>query len=333
VTSGLALWLAYIGATFVVPLLALRLASARRRAVWAALAAGSLLGAAPWCYQDLWLRPHGATLWLQHLGGRAAAGDGWIGATGELAASFGYPDPGGPIVLALCAAAFLALCAGLSRPRWRARLAAPLALLPLLIAPVLGLALLAHAVVPRYPNEGYYHYRFFIPLQASLFWVVALAVDWAASGFGRGVVALVAGAAVIAGLWGQAPLYAQGNHYRPDFDRDRADGCTVYGLAEWDRAGNAAAAASRLQQLIGGRCRERAFAGLGWAVGAQYIKQRDVQWAQARLAAIADGSLRSAACGGFAFVLYHAADLEMTAQRRTAALRQMAAVCRGPAAP
>jgi hypothetical protein len=327
VTSGLALWLAYIGATFVMPLLALRLASARRRAVWAALAAGLLLGVAPWLYQDLWLRPYGATLWLRYLGGRAAAGEGWIGATGELAASFGYPDPAGAIVLALCAAAFLALCAGVSRSRWRTRLAAPLALLPLLIAPVLGLALLAHAVIPGYPDVGYYHYRYFMPLQASLFWLVAVAVDWAASAFGRGVVALAVGGAIIAGVWGQAPLYAQGNHYQPDFERDRAAGCMVYGEAEGDRAGNAAAATQRLSRLSDGVCRNSAFHGLGWALAEAFLRDGDLAATEAALATM-EPSARWSACGGFLFVLSHVLDTRIPAARGAEVLREVGDFCR-----
>ena len=64
--------------------------------------------------------------------------------------------------------------------------------------------------------------------------VLAVVIDAAAGASDR----LVLGVAVVAlaiGLWSQAPLYAQGNHYRADFERDRIRGCHVYGTAEWDR--------------------------------------------------------------------------------------------------
>ena len=126
------------------------------------------------------------------------------------------------------------------------------------------------------------------------------------------------------------PLYAAGNNYQADFERDRAEGCLVYGLAEWDRSHAPAAVLQRLHGLSGARCRQRAFGGFGWGLANRYVAQRDLQSAQGTLAAIDDVVLRWAACGGFWFVVDHTPDATMAPQHRTDALQQMAPLCRAP---
>jgi hypothetical protein len=330
-TSGLALWVAYVSAMFVVPLLALQLVSVRSRRAWMALGAGLLLGVTPWVYQDVWLHPHGATMWLRHVGTSGGAGQaraGWSALT-ELAQSFGYAAPGGGILLGLCGAALALLWIALFPAQWRSRLAGPpRAVLPLLIAPLLGIGLLAVAVLPLYPNEGYYHSRFFVPLQVSLFWVLALALDFAAAWMGRMAAAGAALVALLVGCWAQAPLFMQGNHYQPDARRDRLAGCTVFGVAERDRSGDVISGIERLAALPDEPCREQAFGGFGWTIASRYIEDRNLDAAQGALNAIADTRLRWAACGGFNFLLSHTPDERMAPAERSAALQRMAAYCR-----
>ena len=329
--GGTALWVAYAAAMFIVPVLTVRLAYVRRRRTAAALAAGLLFGLWPWIYQDLWLRPHGATMWIQHLATRHPSGGTlarWYDGLGELAASFGYGDAGGAILLALCVVAWLGLAAGVIVPPWRARWElSPLAIAPLVTAPFLGFVMVANSYHPFHAVEGYYHYRFFIPLQLSLLLVLAIAIDMLAAGRGRLVLAAAA-VALGLGAWTLAPLYAQGNHYDVDFERDRTRGCHVYGAAEWDRAPTPAAATARLARLAGDACREKAFGGLGWGIAGQFLETGDVTQTIATLDAIADPGLRWASCTGVAFAVERAPEATVTAGQRAAALQRILAYCR-----
>jgi len=336
VAGGVAVWVAYVSTMFVLPLLLLRLAFVRRRRNAIALGAGFLLGIAPWMYQNLWLRPHGALLWMQHLGAHEPGVEqvsGWGGALTGLLASFGLAASVAALLLCIACVAWAGLLAGVVWAPWRRWLpATTLVLLPLLAAPILGLALPAHAALPLYPNEGYYHYRFFVPLQMALMWVLVLGVEMAARRFGPWVTLLAAAAVLGFGAWNLWPLYGHGTRYRPDYARDRAAGCLVFGLAEWDRAGSAPAAMRRLAALSDAPCRDRAFGGLGWALGAEYMKHPDLDAARATLAAIPDRTLRWAACGGFVFVLTRAPESALPAAQRATAIEQVTAFCR-PARP
>jgi hypothetical protein len=331
--AGAALWMAYLSAMFVLPLLALRLASVRRWQTAAALASGLLLGLTPWIYQDLWLRPHGAALWMQHVaGGYGSPGIAQRGleVLSELATSFGYVGVGGIVLLVLCAAAWLLVVLSVSVPGWRRHVHPnPLAVAPLVAAPLLGLVMLASAAHPIRAVEGYYSYRFFIPLQVALFWVLALAADLVADRIGSGSAVMVGGTALAMGIWIQAPLYGQGNHYRADFEQDRARGCHVYGVAEWDRALNPASAIKRLATLSGDLCRERAFSGLGWGLGGDYLRRGDLDRAMAVLGTVTDSKLRLATCGGFVFVVSRGIESDLSAAERAVAARRMLDFCRG----
>ena len=329
--SGLAVWVAYMSAMFVVPLLALRLMRVRSRRAWAALGAGLLLGVLPWIYQNLWLRPHGATMWLQHLGGagRSRTPAGWLRACGELAESFGYPPPVGGILLGIGVVALAFLCAALSRAPWRSRLpGAPAAVISILMAPVLGVGMLASAVLPLYPNEGYYHYRFFVPLQLSFFWILALAVDVAARWIGRAAAGVAALATLLVGGWGLAPLLMQGNHYQPDYQRDRLAGCTVFGVAEGDRSADAPTGIRRLAAISDEPCRERAFGGFGWTIASRYVEDRNLDATIATLNAIPVTGLRWAACGGFFFLANQTPAEQLAPAQREEALQRLAVYCR-----
>ncbi len=88
---------------------------------------------------------------------------------------------------------------------------------------------------------------------------------------------------------------------------------------------------ARLQTLSGDHCRERAFAGFGWGLGAAFLAQRDPAGALRELQGITDPGLRWAACGGFAFILNHTDEATLAPQRRADVLRQMATQCRAPA--
>ncbi len=327
--SGAAIWMAYMSAMFVAPLLVLRVADARRWQTAAALAGGLALGLAPWCYQDLWLRPHGALLWTQHLtAGHTATGlaQRWRDTLTQLAASFGYSGVRGVVLLAICGGAWMSLVLRL----WRSRSArVRLAITPLVLAPPLGLAMLANSYHPVAEVEGYYHYRFYIPLQAALFWVLAVALDGAAERVGQWLTVTAAMVAVAVGTWAQAPLYSQGNHYHADFAQDRARGCHVFGIAEWRRSPTPAAAMDRLGGLPDGACRNRAFGGLGWGLGGQFLRDGDVARALATLGELPDLGLRWSMCGGFLFVVSRASEARVTAAQRTAAAQEVGTYCRG----
>lgn len=334
--AGVAMWVAYVSAMFVLPVVALHLLFARSRRAVAATGVGLLAGALPWAYQNLWLHPHGAIAWLAYLGpsgGTATSSDDVFAPLAVLAGSFGYPPPGGGILLGLLGGGLGLLWAAVLRRRWPGRLAAsPAALLPFALAPVLGAVMLAWATLPLRPNEGYYHARFFVPMQVSLFWTLALAVDFAASSWGRGIAGAAVVAALLAGVWGQAPLFGAGNTYEPDFEKDRLDGCEVFGIAEWDRSGDAPGAIARLAVLSDPVCRQRAFAGLGWPMARRLIDDRNVEAARATLDAIGDRRLRFAACGGVLFYLDRSADSRLTPAARNALLQHVSRHCRSPRA-
>ena len=324
-TSGVALWMAYMSAMFVAPGLVIRLCTSRRWQSVAALSAGLLLGLAPWAYQDLWLRPHGALLWTEHLlaGHRnEPAGQGWVGTLSQLAASFGYPGDWGVLLLAACAIAWAALALSMRGTRM-------LVLAPLVCTPLLGLVMLANSYHPLADVEGYYHYRFFIPLQAALLCGLAVAIDGLATRCG-GVVALAAALIALgAGGAAQAPLYGRGNHYEANFPQDRGRGCHVYGAAEWERSPSAAVGIRRLAAIGDQGCRVRAFGGLGWGLGGQFLRDGDVGLAIATLDEVPDRALRWSMCSGFLFVVPRAPEAQVSAAQRTAATREVYTYCQG----
>lgn len=326
---GLATWMSYSALMFVVPLLVLRVAFAERASTLAGVVVGAVAGFAPWLYQNLWLRPQGALLWRSHVASGASGPpiDRAGHALAELAASFGFASSGGWLILAACAVALAASTIVLLVPRWRMRAPWPvLSVAPLVAAAYLGFALLVAARIPVYPGEDYYHYRFYVPLQAALFWVLALAVDQVAPALGRVPLMLAAAALVVAAVRSQAALYGQGNHYQPDFARDRALGCHIFGIAESDRSPDWATAIARLGRLPDVVCRERAFTGLGWGIGERYVQSRDLEAARLTLTAIPELRLRSLACGGFDFLVNHTVDL-LTPAERAAAVKGIESVC------
>ncbi len=307
--SGVAIWMSYVSLLFVAPILVLRALPRPHRTRMGLVGVGWIIGVIPWGVQNLWLRPHGAWLWRTHVTGDAPRY--WLRDAGrvlaELAASFGWASPGGECLLGLCGAALLALTATLVRGRDPEVRARRWELLPFVAAPYVGFAMLLAARISPSPAEGYYYARFYVALQVALFWVLVLTADrWTRSVDAR-VVATIVVVLAAGALAGQMRLLGQGTSYVANLEADRAKGCMVFGLAEADRSRDWPAATARLGDLRDARCRDRAFGGLGWGMGARFLASHDLDAARGALQSIADVRFRWAACGGFNFLVHNAA--------------------------
>ncbi len=308
-SAGLAMWMSYVSALFVVPTLILRVLPRGDRARLGLVGVGGIVGFLPWAVQNLWLRPHGAWLWRTHVTNETPRD--WLPEggriLGDLAASFGWVFPGGEILLTACGAALLMLTTSLVRggdPEVRDR---RWALLPFAAAPYVGFLMLLAARISPSPAEGYYYARFFVALQVALFWVLVLVAERWSRSMPDGVVATVVLVLAVGALVGQGQLLNQGTSYVANLEADLAKGCTVFGIAEADRSGDWVSATARLCELENARCRDRAFAGLGWGMGARFLASPDVEAARNALRSITDRGFRWAACGGFHFVIGNAA--------------------------
>ena len=332
---GIALWTSYLSATFVFPLLLFRGTRIRVPRAALALLAGLLAGALPWFYQNLWLRPHGALQWMQHLSvceTPPTPGTTLVESSGvltELVESFGLGEVTGAAVAALGALSALAFTAALLRPAWRKQIGTPsLALAPILAAPVLGLGLVAILARPMYPDEGYFHYRFFALLQVALFWNLALALDRAAVRAREPVAALVAGL-LLAGCAGQARLYGAGNHYDGDVERDRVLGCSVFALAEWDRADDRSHSVAQLARLHGWECRDQALRTFGGRLSRQALADGELDELVAFLRAVRDTEVRRSLCAGAAYWLHRIPPDDRHPRERNAATAYVSRECAG----
>ncbi len=309
--SGLALWMSYVSALFIAPILVLRTVARADRARLALVGFGAIAGITPWVVQNLWLRPHGAWMWRTHVSNQAPRD--WLRDGGrvlaELAASFGWAPPGGACVLAVCGAALLALTTALVRGRDARVRDRFWDLLPFAAAPYLGFLMLVAARISPSPAEGYYYARFYVAVQVALFWVAVLVAERWARAIPAGVVTAIVVVLALGASAGQGKLLGRGTSYAADLEADRAKGCMIFGIAEADRARDWPSATARLGALEGARCRDRAFAGLGWGMAVRFLADHDPEAAGAALRSIADARLRWAACGGFHFVLHDAASL------------------------
>jgi len=252
-----AIWFAYISAIFVVPLVLCWLLARPRLQQLAGFGVGGAIGAAPWIYQNLVLRPHGATL-------PRLSGGGWFWS--GLLASFGNGESNeaawsyrAVCILALAAVSFAWLVIESIRSGGSERRR----LLPFLLAPPLGALVFALAKPPFDPAEGYYNYRYFVPLQASIYWVIAIGLDrlWP-----RSLHRWLTGLAVVAlalGLWAQSDLLGAGNWMDRAWEVTRPRGCYVFGTAEASRSPDPESAIRQLVSLTDGPCRSRALMGLG----------------------------------------------------------------------
>jgi hypothetical protein len=318
--SGLALWCSYVSATFVAPLLAVSVGLRRSVRRCALLAFGLVLGLAPWGYQNLYLRPYASLRWYRSIAGAKDLSSLPARAAGrahELAASFGLPGSGGKIVVSSAAVVILLVAYALVRKLWRVRISQSLwVMAPIALMPCFGFVLLAAADLPRLESENYYSYRFFIPLQISIFLVFALATDLAARLGMRWLVAAALTLVLAAGAWVQMPLYGHGNSYKPDPEAERLRGCFVFGVAEGDRAADSIAALRHLLAVRDRPCREYAFGGLGWWLAGRFRDYGETSEIDSVLRSIDDLGLRRAACNGLAFIL--SGDDISPAQRRLA---------------
>jgi hypothetical protein len=308
--SGLAIWCSYLAAPFVIPLLAFHAATRTRQLPF--VVGGLVLGLLPWGIQNLWLRPHGAAQWRDRLAYfHATRGHAWDGLEilERVGRSFGFGEPLGAFVLVVLVA--LALTAvTLSWPRGRSldglsavarkRDAVPAlqarGVVPLALGALASIVVLAIAQPHAVPAEGYYYYRFFIPLQLALCWLAALAIVQLPQP--TRTRAYAAACATLVGVWilGQVPLYGRGYSYEPDLVRDRGSGCAVFGHAELDRAGDYEAARTRLERIEDEGCRLAAFTGYGWALVSRYSRNGYAQDLSDALADVGQPQLRSQAC-------------------------------------
>jgi arylsulfatase len=328
--SGLAMWVSYASATFVAPLLLAWGWVTRSVRVSALLGAGFLAGAGPWAYQNLWLRPQGALLWREHTGSHVLGFESRP-LLEDVVASLGYDMPLGIGIFALLFSALGFLAITMWRPAWRTRFGlAPLALVPVVAAPLAGAVLLGIADLPLY-GQGYYHARFFAPLYAALLLVLAIVVDRLATVAPRSAAAAVVGL-VLVGAGAHVPLYGTGNGYGEDFEADRARGCSVFGLAEWKRSPSEPEVFARLAVLSGPRCAERAIAASGWNIARMAIESGDPGEIPRLLGMIDAPDHREAACRGARFWLTRTAD-RLPPDAGEAASRELEESCLSPEPP
>lgn len=330
--SGFALWMSYLSATIVAPLLAVPILYKRNVKILLALAVGLVTGVSPWVYQNLWLRPHGALLWMEHVGvDYEALGLGSPPLLQDLVASFGFREPVGVLMVALCLAAVVVLAVALRHASWRHWLGlGSLTIVPLIVAPAVGLGLLAWAERPSYPNEGYYHYRYFFLLQGALFLPLAIVTDRCLM-VARRPIAIALTLLVLTGVVAQAGLYNEGNGYEENLEHDRLRGCLVFGLAEWKRAPSQKEALDRLGNLSDPRCAERALGGLGWMMVREAIVRRDPEEIARLLAMVETQDHRRAICGGARFWL-KVTKGRVAGDAREQAVRQVEQACAGATA-
>jgi hypothetical protein len=322
------LWCSYVSATFVAPLLAVSVGLRCRARRCGLLASGVVLGFAPWGYQNLWLRPYASLRWYKSIAGakdlsslpeRAAT------RAHELAASFGLPDSGGEAVVLAAALVILFIACALVGKAWRVRVPqSPWVVAPIVLMPCFGFVLLSVTNLPRFEHAGYYFYRFFIPLQVSIFLLFALAVDLAARLGMRWLVAAALTLVLAAGAWVQIPLYGHGNSYKPDPEAERLRGCFVFGVAEGDRAADSIAALQHLLAVRDRPCREHAFGGLGWWLAGRFRDYGETSEIDSVLGRIDDLALRRAACSGLAFVL---SGNDVSPAQRRLAKRAIGPIC------
>jgi hypothetical protein len=308
--SGLAVWCSYLAAPFVLSLVAFSIAAHSRRA--SLLAGGFAAGMLPWIIQNLWLRPQGALQWRERLAYfHAIRGHTWDGLEilERIGRSFGFNEPLGGFVLIVMVglvvtAVTLSLSSGASvatarnpRPRRRRGIAlTSRGTLPVALAALACAISIAVAQPNAVPDEGYFYYRFFMPLQCALFWLAVLAVAHLPAETRRR--AYGAAYATLLGLWvlGQAGLYGRGHVYEANLARDRASGCAVFGHAELDRSGKPERALARLEQIDDEACRLAAFTGYGWALVSRYSRDGRAQELSDAILAVEQSQLRSQTC-------------------------------------
>jgi hypothetical protein len=341
--SGLAIWCSYLATPFVAPLLAFHAVLRPRRAL--VVTAGLAAGVLPWTVQNLWLRPYGAAQWRERVGYfHAMPGQAWdrLEILERVGRSFGFGEPVGAFVLVvLVGLALTAVTRSISRrrspdPATRAmsfdlQEVTPAlqahGVLPLAIGALASIVMIAIAQPHAIPDEGYYYYRFFMPLQVALCWLAALAIVQLSEPIRRP--AYAAACVLLVGAWilGQAPLYGRGNAYEPDLARDRASGCAVFGHAELDRAGEHAAARARLERIEDEGCRSAAFVGYGWAVVSRYARDGYAQQLADALAVISQPQLRTQACAAARQLMATMYPQAMSQDRRRTGAQSLERAC------
>jgi hypothetical protein len=307
-SSGLAVWCSYLSSPFVLCLLAAN--ALRQKRSTPLLAGGFAAGMLPWMVQNLWLHPHGALQWRERLAYfHAIRGHTWDGLEilERIGRSFGFNEPlGGFVLVVIVGLGVTAVTLAMSRSRSVETVAGasrgippalqPHGTLPVAAAALTSTILIALAQPNAVPDEGYFYYRFFMPLQAALYWLAVLAIAEMPETTRRR--AYTGAFATLLGLWvfGQATLYGRGHVYEPDLARDRSSGCAVFGHAELDRSGQPERALARLELIEDEPCRLAAFTGYGWALVSRYSRDGRAQELSDAILAVEQSQLRSQAC-------------------------------------
>lgn len=310
VSGGLAVWCSYASVGYVAPLFLCMAIQRRSVSISLATVVGLVLGVAPWLYQNVWLRPHGALLWRSRVAATPAdSASGWdplATTVADLIASFGLQGPGGLVVVASCAVVLVSLTVVLFFSRSLARLKLTReALLPLLLIPIANLLLLFATDLGTPQRENYYFGRFFIPLQVSMFVVLGLGWHVVKNATPRFVSRLTVAVALAVGVVGQASVFGMGNHYEADSRAEILNGCFVHGLAEFERAGGVHRALDHLRQVEDPGCRGKAVGGFGWQVAVRAKSADGLDSLASALAAldeVDDPALGWSFCGGVSLV-------------------------------
>jgi len=326
-TCALTTWCSYLTAPFTVTLGAFHILRRPRHAL--AALGGAVLGFAPWIVQNLVLRPHGAMQWTARAAQHSAGEPPWS-TFARTAESLGGNGRAGSAVLAVmvASAAYAIFAASHSRRHEDATALQPAAVLPVACAALLSFAALAAAKPSAIPGEGFYYFRYFVPLHITLFWLAALGVEDISRRFGNLVFGAFAAATLAFALAAQLPLYRGTNSYVADGERDFQAGCAVYGHAEVDRAASDEAAVARLETIAYDACKRAAFAGYGWGVVSRYARSGDGASLAASLDLVRDTTLHEHACDSARRLMTNLYEGAMSRDRRRTGAIYIESACR-----
>ena len=256
-----AMWFAYSSVLFIAPVVVFWLCArpGLRRIGWFTF--GAAAGALPWLYQNVILRPHGSLAFIPLIRSVSAPETiepwTWNGLLASFELGFGPPAPVGMWGASVVGAAVLLGFVLLVRVV-RGGAGERFKLGPFLIAPLIGLASVALASPPFHTWAGHANYRFFVPVHAAIYWVIAIGTERGLGPVVRFIAPAIAIGVLAHAVSTQRGLYETVTVKSKSLDAVRMQGCRVYGLAEVHRSADRVRGMARLSELSDTRCRKKA---------------------------------------------------------------------------